>query len=234
MKTQLLPARHLGVLRTPEFTGYSVFSNGQVTQVRPDNFGPIFVFNDDYMNPDAFVGMHPHANTEILTVMIEGAESHQDNLGYRQEIQANAVQLISSGSGIYHAGGNIWSNGISRHLQIWVAPAVRNSPPDIQLKTFPPEGRRNQWQLQVAPAPDEGLITLKQETWCSRGTFDGGTARCTLRDSQHGALLFVLEGRIEVDGAEAQRQDALFITGASAFDITFRAPSDLWLMETAL
>jgi redox-sensitive bicupin YhaK (pirin superfamily) len=238
MKTQLLPASNLGVLQTPEFKGYSVFSNGQPTRVRPDNFGPIYVFNDDYMYPDAFVGMHPHANTEILTVMIEGAESHQDNLGYRQEIRADAIQLISSGAGIRHAGGNIWENKVSRHLQIWVAPAERDSKPDIQLKTFAPERRQNQWELQVAPAstpaPTEGLITLKQATWCSRGSFGAGSASYKLRDSHHGVLLFVLDGHIEVEGAPAQRQDCLFITGASAFDLRIHAASDLWLMETVL
>jgi len=112
-----------------EAGNYSLFSNGAKGTARPDKFGTVYVFNDDYLLPKSYVGMHPHANVEVITVMLEGAESHEDSLDYRQQIEKGAVQLISGGTGIRHAGGNISATGDSRHLQIWIAPNVLNTTP---------------------------------------------------------------------------------------------------------
>ncbi|WP_224367945.1 pirin family protein [Hyalangium versicolor] len=235
MRAHALSSQDLGVFENSEFKGHAVFSLGQPSVVRPDNFGPIHVFNDDFLYPKSFVGMHPHANTEVLTVVIDGFESHKDNLGYSQELHSNAVQLISSGSGIYHAGGNLWNDKTSRHLQIWIAPKARNTKPDIQLKSFEPAQRKNRWQLQVAPSTEDNILSLKQDVWCYRGSFEAGkSARHTLRKRGHGVMLFVLDGLIAFAGKQLQRQDTLFVAETDALELEIKAPSDLWLMETVL
>lgn len=98
MKITLLKAAQRGTMQHRDFKAYPLFSNGAPGTGRPASFGAIYVFNDDYLFPKSGLGMHPHANVEIITVMVAGRESHADNLGHHQEMGAGAVQLISAGT----------------------------------------------------------------------------------------------------------------------------------------
>ncbi len=82
MKVNLLNKNQRGLIENKEFRGFHLFSNGAKGTARPDKFGAVYVFNDDYLFPKSYVGMHSHANVEVITVMLEGAESHEDSLNY--------------------------------------------------------------------------------------------------------------------------------------------------------
>jgi redox-sensitive bicupin YhaK (pirin superfamily) len=169
MKTTILKAAQRGTMRHPQLTGHLLFSNGAKDTGRPDAFGAVYVFNDDYMGPGAYAGLHPHANVEIITVMVAGRESHADNLGYQQELGAGAVQLISAGMGIEHAGGNVSKSEDAHHLQIWVAPRSHNTAPAVQLKPAPASAPRNAWQCAVSPDGRQGSLRINQVSWpCSK------------------------------------------------------------------
>jgi len=110
METYKLAAADRGLLKNSEFTGNALFNNGQKGTVRPDNFGPLYVFNNDTLYPGSGLGMRPHANVDIVTIMISGEESHKDTLGIHENHTAGDVQVISAGSGLHHAGGNTSSS----------------------------------------------------------------------------------------------------------------------------
>jgi redox-sensitive bicupin YhaK (pirin superfamily) len=70
--------------------------------------GP-FVFLD-HMGPAVFqpgsginVRPHPHIGLATITYLFEGEIVHRDSLGYRQLIQAGAVNLMTAGRGIVHS-----------------------------------------------------------------------------------------------------------------------------------
>jgi len=70
--------------------------------------GP-FVFLD-HMGPAVFppgqgiaVRPHPHIGLATITYLFEGEILHRDSLGYRQLIQAGAVNLMTAGHGIVHS-----------------------------------------------------------------------------------------------------------------------------------
>jgi redox-sensitive bicupin YhaK (pirin superfamily) len=70
--------------------------------------GP-FVFLD-HMGPAVFppgsginVRPHPHIGLATITYLFEGEIMHRDSLGYRQLIQAGAVNLMTAGRGIVHS-----------------------------------------------------------------------------------------------------------------------------------
>lgn len=65
MKTAVLKAAQRGTMRHPQLTGHLLFSNGAEGTGRPDAFGTVYVFSDDYMAPGAYAGLHPHANVAV-------------------------------------------------------------------------------------------------------------------------------------------------------------------------
>lgn len=227
-----LPADQRGLLRNREFTGYHLFSNGARGTTRPQRFGAVYVFNDDYLFPKASVGMHPHANVEVITVMLAGWESHEDNLDYHQELEKGAVQLISSGAGIRHAGGNLSDQENARHLQIWIAPQLRDSTPSVQLKRAEANPPTNQWIGQISPDGRQGTLTINQDAWLFQGVFDKGAINYQIQEKGHGIMVYVLNGTIQVGAVTAHQEDTLFITEADAIDLLIEEAASLVLLET--
>jgi redox-sensitive bicupin YhaK (pirin superfamily) len=64
-----------------------------------DHFGPVAV------QPGAGhdVRPHPHIGLATVTYMFEGAIAHRDSLGYVQNIEAGAINWMTSGRGIVHS-----------------------------------------------------------------------------------------------------------------------------------
>ena len=234
MKTTVLKAAQRGTMRHPDLTGFFLFSNGAKGTGRPDSFGAVYVFNDDYMRPQAYVGLHPHANVEIITVMVTGRESHADNLGYDQELKAGAVQLISAGTGIRHAGGNASASEEANHLQIWVAPRSPDTAPSVQLKPAPKNAPRNAWQCAVSPDGQQGSLRISQEVWLYQGVFEPGALSYATQQAGQGLLLYVLAGRLRVGEETAGRGDTLFITEADQVAAVVEEAATLVLLETIM
>jgi redox-sensitive bicupin YhaK (pirin superfamily) len=234
MKTTILKAAQRGTMRHPQLTGHLLFSNGAKDTGRPDVFGAVYVFNDDYMGPGAYAGLHPHANVEIITVMVAGRESHADNLAYQQELGVGAVQLISAGMGIEHAGGNVSKSEDAHHLQIWVAPRSHNTVPAVQLKPAPASAPRNVWQCAVSPDGRQGSLRINQDTWLMQGTFEPGPLSYAMQKADQGLLLYVLAGRLRVGEIAASQGDTLFITEADQLAAVVEEAATLVLLETIM
>src|SRR4051794_14125675 len=61
--------------------------------------GPLRVFNDDRLVAGADWPMHPHADVEGLTYVVEGTFAHADSLGNGGELQPGGVQRRGLRSG---------------------------------------------------------------------------------------------------------------------------------------
>jgi quercetin 2,3-dioxygenase len=216
-----------------KFDSWQSFSFGNWYDEKRQRFGTLRVFNDDTIGPESEIGMHPHQNFEILSVMLDGKMSHQDSLNHYQEIGTDAIQLISCGKGIYHAGKNLAPNHYTHFLQIWVAPNILNTAPDLQLKEFSRANADEKWDLRVSPNKSDSAIQIKQNCYCSRGVFSKPTTYA-LNDVSNGVWLFVVDGSIEVNGTIAQKGDVLMIKNLSKMDINILSKADLWLMELSM
>lgn len=84
MRINILPSEERGLLENKIFKGRTLFSNGAPGTSRPDAFGTVFVFNDDVLYP---LGIHPHKNVVIVTIMLSGTEFHRDSLGFTRIIR---------------------------------------------------------------------------------------------------------------------------------------------------
>jgi quercetin 2,3-dioxygenase len=231
MKIELYKAdKREHVKHGDKFDSWQSFSFGNWHDETRMGFGALRVFNDDTIGPNSEIGMHPHQNYEILSVMIDGKMSHMDSLNNYQEIETEAIQLISCGSGIYHSGKNLVPGHFTNFLQIWVEPNVLNTKPGLQLHSFKKENTLEKWDLRVSPNNSDGKINIKQNCYCMRGDFTKNT-NYTLNDASNGVWLFILDGSIKINGVIAGKRDALMITNTPFFDIQINSRADLWLME---
>lgn len=234
MKINTLKRSQRGSMENAEFKGFPVFSNGEKNTSRPDKFGALYVFNDDYLFPESYLGMHPHRNVEVITVMLEGAESHEDSLGHKQEIRKGAVQLISGGTGIRHAGGNISAAEDAHHLQIWFAPNILDTTPTVQLKA--PDGTltTDEWICQISPDGRDGSLIIKQDAWLFQGTFEKGKASYRLKGKGNGVMMYILEGSIALGDSIFNKEDSLFITEAEELRMSVSDTTSILLIETVM
>jgi quercetin 2,3-dioxygenase len=234
MKVELYPAqKRQHVKHGDRFDSWQSFSFGNWYDETRTHFGALRVFNDDTIGPESEIGMHPHQNYEILSVMLDGKMSHRDSLNNYQEIETDAIQLISCGTGIQHAGKNLSPNAFTKFFQIWIEPHVLNTVPSLQLWQFDPQNALEKWDLRVSPDGEENSIYIKQNCYCSRGTFSRNTAY-QLNDPLNGVWLFVLDGSIELGNIVANKRDSLMISDATTIDIKVKSRADLWLMEVSM
>lgn len=218
------------------FEGRTLFSNGMSNTNRLANFGAIYVFNDDILFPKSHLGMHPHKNVEIVTVMLAGTESHRDTLGAHEEYQTGDVQLISSGKGLYHEGGNVSQTHNARHLQIWIAPRELDLSPSVQvLKAEQPSTLAGE-KLLVSPDGATDSLKIQQDVWMYKVAIPSNHPyRYQLKNRQNGVLIYVLQGAITVNGLDMQSEDTAFISDVDSLTVGSETTgSEIFLIETIL
>ena len=234
MAIKVLEPDNRGLMENKIFKGHSLFSNGIPNTVRPDFFGCVYVFNDDILYPESFLGMHPHENVEIVTIMISGKESHRDTLGIHENYTNGDVQLISSGTGVHHEGGNVSDTDIARHLQIWIAPKQMNLEPGVQLK----KAATHQTPLSLLVSPDgyQKSLIINQDVWIYQGHIKNNEREIyPIKDKGNGVMVYVVDGSIEIKDAIIIDGGTAFITGESGIEIISKTErANFVLIETII
>jgi redox-sensitive bicupin YhaK (pirin superfamily) len=130
----------------------------------PDQMGigPLRVFNDDRLVPGADWPMHPHADVEGLTYVVEGTFEHADSLGNDGRLQPGAVQRMTLGSGALHSERNGSKTEPMRFLQFWILPDAPGLEPGLEQRQFTREDRHNRL-LQVVGRSGDGLVGVHQD-----------------------------------------------------------------------
>lgn len=197
-------------------------------------FGTLVAFNDDFVAPGKGFGIHPHANMEIISVLLKGKMNHIDTLGYRTTIEPGGVQIMSAGSGLRHEEYNIGEDEVN-FLQIWIQPKLQNINPRYQQRTFAKEKRVN--KLQAIVSNEEGLehCWINQSARLSLGYFD--TAQeVTYRFPPANKCLFIflLEGKIRVDGTDLEPRDAIGVWETDTVPIHCEAGAEFLIIETPI
>ena len=133
-------------------------------------FGSLRVINEDRISAGRGFGLHPHADMEIITVMLAGVLVHQDSLGHRQPLTAGEVQCMSAGRGIVHSEMN-GGDETARLLQIWIEPERRGGDPGYAQKPFPLQPG---WTLLIDPDRRAGALPIGCAMRLWRGRLNPG------------------------------------------------------------
>jgi redox-sensitive bicupin YhaK (pirin superfamily) len=200
------------------------------------HFGTLRVLNDDIIGEGRGFGMHPHDNMEIISVPISGALEHKDNMGNSYVISDSEVQVMSAGTGIYHSEYNPKTDQKAKFLQIWVFTKNRNATPRYGQMKFSTAARKNRFQLIVSPnqkATDH--LWIHQDAWFHLSDMDKGKSlNYKVNLKGNGLYIFVLEGKVNVNGQDLDSRDGLGITDFTDVNFTAQENCRLLLMEVPM
>lgn len=193
-------------------------------------FGVLRVLNDDVIEPHTGFGMHPHANMEIVTIVTEGAVSHEDSMGNKYVVPAGDIQVMSAGSGVTHAEFNKGDDQLAL-FQIWITPRVMGLPPRYVQQSLGAI-QKNKMELLVSGDPKDDVLFINQDAYVYRALCDGGkTLNYTLRQPGNGVYIFVVKGSIRVLDTDLGARDALGVWDADKIEIVTQSPAELLVFE---
>ncbi len=208
------------------------FSFAQFYDPNKVQFGLLRVLNDDIVAPAMGFGTHGHDNMEIVTIPLRGSLAHKDSLGSVGTITPGEVQIMSAGSGMQHSEFNASETDEVNLLQIWVLPKERNISPRYDQKAFDVSLAQNRFQLVVSPSEKDGSMWINQDACFSLGSFDAHTeASYTFNFIENGAYVFVIEGKINLDGQELGRRDALGVYDTKELSFTVQQAAKVLVIE---
>jgi quercetin 2,3-dioxygenase len=207
-------------------------------------FSPFLLL--DYAGPAKFdpspeprgVGWHPHRGFETVSIAYEGEVEHEDTAGNRGRIGPGDVQWMTAGAGLLHKemhGSALTKNGGTFELvQLWVnlpakskmvAPRYQElvdaAIPSVDL----PGGGRvrviaGEFDGHKGPAKTFTPINL----WDVRLPAGSSTA-LNLREG-HTTLVFVLKGKVVVNGTETAGEAELVRFEREGSTVTLAAEAD--------
>lgn len=187
-------------------------------------FGPLRVFNHDFITAKNGYPMHPHAEMEVVTIVLDGALVHSDSLGNQVALQAGNVQRITAGSGISHSEAND-SEASAELLQLWFSPNKQGLAPSYEYMALDfLDAKDKLVPLITGQKVLENVPFLNSNSTVYFGQVSQGQSIDFKTFKLRKTLLYVLDGsmlvnNIEVDKYDQVRleeQDAVTLHGAAS------------------
>ena len=198
-------------------------------------FGVLRVLNDDVIAPGMGFGTHPHDNMEIITIPLEGALEHRDSMDNIGVIEADEIQVMSAGTGIYHREYNKNKDQSVSLLQLWVFPHTQNVTPRYDQKNINALKTFNSFYPIVTPEATGPGMWIHQDAWFHLGEFDQETeVEYNIHKSGNGVYVFMIEGEGSVSDQALSKRDALGLWEMNSFSITAKKKSRILLLEVPM
>ncbi len=191
------------------------FSFGDYYDAAHMNFGPLRVINEDRVEPGMGFGTHGHRDMEIISYVLDGELSHQDNMGTGSVIVPGDVQRMSAGRGVQHSEFNPSKTAGVHFLQIWIEPSERGIAPSYEQANVTAAAKRGRLALIAAPAGEGGAVLLHQDARVYATLLDGRASVSHTLAAGRRAYVHVARGRVSVNGLELGPGDAARIENES-------------------
>jgi redox-sensitive bicupin YhaK (pirin superfamily) len=202
----------------------------------PDEMGvgALRVFNDDRIIAGAEWPMHPHRDIESLTYVVSGHFQHADSLGNDGRLEAGAAQVMTFSHGFdEHSEKNGSTEQGLRFIQFWILPSATGLETRIQQRQYSLDDRTDRWLQIMGPAGTDGL-DLSQEAWARVAHLTAGKHLGHAFAPGRGGYLYVIDGRVEVDGERLGTGDAIKVEGQADVSITTDVAAELILIDVPL
>jgi redox-sensitive bicupin YhaK (pirin superfamily) len=170
-------------------------------------FGPLRVFNDDFISPNSGFPAHPHIDMEILTIVLEGEVTHKDSLGNEKTITAGEVQRMTAGTGVTHSESNETDNQ-AHLLQLWFLTNKKNLAPSYEQMTLDfPDASNELVPLATGQKVLENVVYFNSNSTVYYGSLSQGQDYDLKTYKIRKTLVYLISGGLFVNGVEADRGD---------------------------
>jgi quercetin 2,3-dioxygenase len=176
-------------------------------------YGPLRVINEDRVQPGKGFGTHGHRDMEIISYVLEGQLSHQDNIGNGSIITPGDVQRMSAGRGVMHSEFNPSTTDGVHFLQIWVEPDTRGIPASYEQSRVEPDAKRGKLALIAGPAGSGAAVTIHQDARIYSTLLDGAASVSHAIAHGRRGYVHVARGEVKVNGVALVAGDAMKIEG---------------------
>ena len=198
-------------------------------------FGALRVINDDFVIGGQGFGKHSHRDMEIISIPLSGKLGHGDNIGNNGIIETGEIQVMSAGNGITHSEMNGDDTEAVKFLQIWVIPNKMNVEPRYQQIRMDDILKPNEFNQVLSPNADDAGVWIHQDAWFSMGDFDKGiTQTYELKNPNNGVYIFVISGKVVVNGNTLDTRDGLGVWDTKNFTMDVEEDAKVLLMEVPM
>jgi len=192
--------------------------------------GPLRVFNDDRLVAGADWPMHPHADVEGLTYVVEGTFEHADSLGQDGTLQAGGVQRMTLGSGALHSERNGSTTEAMRFLQFWILPDTPSLPPSVEQRQFSREDRSGRLLKVIGPEGGD-VVAVHQDASTYVAALEPGAEVEHAFAEDRAGYLYLIAGAARVNEAHLVTGDAAKIFGPEEVAIAADEETEVILID---
>lgn len=205
IESENMGSSNLGWLKSKFHFSFAEYYN-------PDNinFGVLRVINDDLVEPNTGFDLHPHRDMEIISYVVDGELTHEDNMGNKNTLGRGHVQYMSAGTGVYHSEHNFGKN-ILRLLQIWIFPDKQGYAPNYGDYKFNWDDRKNKWLHMVSSKEGNAPIKINQDANIYSIELEQGKEINFPVNKGRQAYLVQIEGISTINTVELSDRDGLEI-----------------------
>jgi quercetin 2,3-dioxygenase len=196
-------------------------------------FGNLRVINEDRIAPGTGFGTHGHRDMEIVSVVLDGALAHKDNMGNASRIVPGEVQRMSAGRGVMHSEFNHAPDRETHFLQIWILPDRSGIEPGYEQKAYTDADKRGRLRLIASPDGRDGSLTIHADASISAGLFDRDERAERALDPARLAYVHVARGALCVNGIELSAGDAAKLDGESRLVLEHGRAAEVLLFDLA-
>ncbi|MEY5100935.1 MAG: hypothetical protein RJA36_3654 [Pseudomonadota bacterium] len=196
-------------------------------------WGNLRVINEDRIAAGTGFGTHGHRDMEIVSYVLSGALAHQDSMGNVQTIVPGEVQRMSAGTGVRHSEFNHAADAVTHFLQIWIEPDELGIAPGYEQKAFAAADKRGRLLLVASRDGAQGSVRLHADARLYAGLFDGAEHAELALDPARKAYVFLVRGRLRVNGEELQAGDAALLVDEAGLRLEDGAQAEVLVFDLA-
>ncbi|QEE30721.1 pirin family protein [Terriglobus albidus] len=212
--------------------GIDILYPGLVLEEDDSGIGAIGRIDQAWLQPGAFIAMHPHRNDEILTYLRSGRLQHRDSVGHVEELSNTRLMLMNAGHTFQHEERVPADGGALEALQIFIRPSEKDLEPVVQFHDFAAAFSENDWRLVAGPNEDAPL-KFRAQVWVHdiRLTTGHTATLPPFPTGEVSRILYVFAGRIAVAGTILAAGESILLNDED-LQIAAQEDSDLVLFTT--